>query len=123
MICLDTSILIDYFRKKNKEKTILYALSEKYSFAISVITKFEIWVGADEIQREYWNKIFTGFRILSLTEIETDKASDILKHLKATNKVIELPDLLIASTALTNNLKLATINKKHFERITDLTIV
>ncbi len=98
-------------------------LSEKYDFAVSVITKFEIWVGADEIQREYWTKIFAEINVLPLTETDTDKAADILKHLKSSNKIIELPDLLIASTALTHNLKLATLNKKHFERIADLTVV
>jgi hypothetical protein len=38
-------------------------LSEKYDFAVSVITKFEIWVGADEIQREYWTKIFAEINV------------------------------------------------------------
>ncbi len=123
IICLDTSVLIDYFRKRNKEKTLFYTLSENYDFAISVITKFEIWVGADESQREYWNKIFAGIKILLLTETETDRASNILRYLKASNKIVELPDLLIAATALTNNIKIATTNKKHFERIPDLEII
>ena len=39
LICLDTSILIDYYRKKNKEKTKFVELSKSYKFAISVITK------------------------------------------------------------------------------------
>ncbi len=123
VICVDTSVLIDYFRKQNKEKTLLYTLSEKYNFAISVITKFEIWVGADEIQRKDWNEILTGFKILPLTELETDKAANIIRHLKTINKIVELPDLLIAATALTNNMKFATLNKKHFVRITELTMV
>ncbi len=46
MILLDTSILIDYFRKKNKEKTILYHLfSEEEDLAISVIPKYELMFG------------------------------------------------------------------------------
>jgi predicted nucleic acid-binding protein len=45
IICLDTSIFIDYFRKKNKGGTFFVKLSEKYDFAISVITKLEIGVG------------------------------------------------------------------------------
>jgi tRNA(fMet)-specific endonuclease VapC len=42
IICLDTSIFIDYFRKQRKETTQLLKLAEKYDFAISVITKLEI---------------------------------------------------------------------------------
>lgn len=43
LICLDTSVLIDYFRKKDKTKSFFYALADEYdSFAVSVITEYEI---------------------------------------------------------------------------------
>jgi tRNA(fMet)-specific endonuclease VapC len=47
----------------------------------------------------------------------------ITKHLKATNKLIEVPDIFIGATALSNNMKIATLNKRHFERIAGLVIV
>jgi predicted nucleic acid-binding protein len=37
--------------------------------------------------------------------------------------MIEIPDMLIGATAKANNLKLATLNKKHFERIKNLEII
>ncbi len=44
---VDTSILIDYFRKKDKSKTRLFALSQQYeNLCISSITEFEIYMGA-----------------------------------------------------------------------------
>jgi len=46
MILLDSSILIELFRKKDKEKTIFYSLSQSYSdLCISSITYYEIGVG------------------------------------------------------------------------------
>ena len=46
MILLDSSILIDLFRKKDKEKTQFYLLSQSYSdLCISSITYYEIGVG------------------------------------------------------------------------------
>lgn len=39
---LDSTILIDYFRKKNKSKSTLYKLSANYNYCISSITVFEI---------------------------------------------------------------------------------
>jgi len=39
------------------------------------------------------------------------------------NKIIGLKDILIASTALTNNLKISTLNLKDFERIEKLKIL
>ena len=41
-VLLDSSIIIEYFRKKNKSKSILYKLSDKYHFCMTTITVFEI---------------------------------------------------------------------------------
>lgn len=38
IICLDTSVFIDYFRKQKKEKTFLVELADNYDFAISVLS-------------------------------------------------------------------------------------
>lgn len=47
MILLDTSVLIDYFRKVNKQNSLFFQLAQNSSgFAISAITKYEIEVGA-----------------------------------------------------------------------------
>jgi len=37
--------------------------------------------------------------------------------------MIELADLLIGATAASNTLPLTTLNRKHFERILNLTLV
>jgi predicted nucleic acid-binding protein len=37
--------------------------------------------------------------------------------------MIDLADLLVGSTALTHNIPVATLNKKHFERIKKLTLI
>lgn len=39
------------------------------------------------------------------------------------NKMIDLADLLIGSTALTHNIPIAMLNKKHFERIKNLNLI
>jgi hypothetical protein len=50
-------------------------------------------------------------------------AADINSELKRKRKHIAIPDLFIAATAMANNLPLATLNKKHFERIDRLAII
>jgi tRNA(fMet)-specific endonuclease VapC len=43
IICLDPSILIDFYRKKVKEKSLFFQLTTKYNlFAVSVVTAYEI---------------------------------------------------------------------------------
>ena len=123
IICLDTSILIDYFRKQNKDKAFFFKLAKKYKFAISVITKLEILNGSNEEQKGFWDQLFTRLKIIPLDEREVEIASEIIKKLRSQNKLIELPDILIGATALTHGLKLATLNKEHFERIENLPLI
>ena len=123
IICLDTSILIDYFRKENKARTFFFELAKKFDFIISVITKFEILNGSNDDQKEFWNELFNGVQILPLGEEEVEIASEIIKTLRSQNQLIDLPDIFIGATAVTHNLKLATLNKVHFERIENLDLV
>lgn len=53
--------------------------------------------------------------------METAKiASEIYLDLRAKNKLIEFRDILIAATALQHTMPLATLNRKHFERVEGL---
>ena len=124
VICLDTSILIDFFRKTKKEKSLFYELTKHFNlFAVSVITEFEIFCGSNSEQDLYWNKFFENIVILPYNS-ETNKiAIKIERELKKKGKQIDIPDLMIAATALANNMKLATFNKKHFEKINNLEII
>ncbi len=123
LICLDTSILIDYYRKKNKTKTKFVELSKSYKFAVSVITKLEILTGIKDEQHGFWNKIFSKIQIIPLQEKDVEIASEIIQSLTKRNKIIGLKDILIASTAIANNLKISTLNIKDFERIENLKLV
>jgi predicted nucleic acid-binding protein len=124
IICLDTSILIDYYRKQNKSKTLFHQLSLQYSqFAISVITQYEILVGSNAQQINFWNLIFSQIDIMYFDAAATIKAVDIFQELKLKRKLIDMPDILIAATAIANNYTLATLNKKHFERISSLKLL
>jgi predicted nucleic acid-binding protein len=52
-----------------------------------------------------------------------DRATEIIKSLRKANRMIGLPIILIAATALGNNMRLSTLNVKDFERIEDLTLL
>lgn len=122
-ICLDTSILIDYYRKKSKEKTKFVQLSFRYTFSVSVITKLEILTGITENQKDFWNTVFAKIEIIPLDEPEVAIAAEIIRDLTKRNKIIGIKDILIASTAISKKLKLATLNLKDFERIDGLELI
>ena len=123
LICLDTSILIDYFRKKDKSKTKFVQLTENYSFAVSVIVKFEIFTGINVIQKQFWEVLFDKFKVLPLSEQDVEIAASIFKTLVKQNKIIGLKDILIASSAISYNLPIATFNIKEYERIETLKLI
>lgn len=123
IICLDTSVLIDFFRKQNKKNSFFFKLSIDYDFAISVITKLEILNGSNKGQKQYWDNVFQHMTIIPLGEDEVEEASDIIKKLRAQNRLIDLPDILIGATAISNNLRIATLNRAHFGRIRGLNLI
>ena len=123
-LLIDTSILIDFYRKEKKEKSRFYQLIDaNHSFAISVITEYEILVGSYGIQDSYWKKLFDEFEILPLSSGIIHEATAAYRALKKANKLIEIPDILIGATAKYHQLPLATLNKKHFSRIGGIKIM
>ena len=55
IILIDTSILIDYFRKSDKTNSKLISLTQKgYKFHISSITEYEIYAGSSLVQQKFW---------------------------------------------------------------------
>ncbi len=123
-IVLDTSILIDFFRKKNKAKAILFHLSYQYQFCVSVIGVFELLIGIkSEHQQQQYDILMTNVEILPLDQLCIEQAVKIHKHLKRQNAGLGLEDLLIGATSIRHQLPLATLNEKHFVRIPDLKLV
>jgi len=59
-------------------------------------------------------------QILSLDDNSAKKASELYKLLSKKGEILDLRDLFIASICLNNNLKLLTLNRKHFERVPGL---
>lgn len=124
MIILDTSILIDFYRKSNKENSHLLKLNSIYDIVfVSQITFFEIYIGANIDQKKFWDNVFNQITVLDFNYKAASSAIQIYKQLKAQNKIIETADIFIAATAIANNLSLATLNLKHFNRIENLNLV
>jgi len=116
--------LIDYYRKTDKDKTTWIDLIRKnFSFAVSAVTKYEIYSGAAAGQIEFWDKIFELIEVLPLDETSIDTAVAINAALKRKRKQIDIADLFIGATAVANKLPIATLNKRHFERIDELQLV
>jgi predicted nucleic acid-binding protein len=123
-IMIDSCILIEYFRKTDKSKsTLIKLVSSGFELATSVLIKYERYSGAASYQLEFWQSILRDVLILPIEECCVDEAVSINAKLKRDRKQIEVMDLLIAATAVANKMPLATLNKRHFERITSLELI
>lgn len=124
VILVDTSILIDFYRKTDKENSAWIGLVRQgYEFTISVITKYEIYSGATQSQLAFWDNVLQAITIIPFDEVCVNTAVSINTTLKRNRKQIDLADLFIAATVVTHNLPFATLNRKHFERIDGLFII
>lgn len=124
MLLIDTSVLIDYFRKPNKEGTFFYELARTYPrVAISSITKYEIMVGNSPKQEDFWQQLLSTLQIIAFDDREAEAAALIQKELKQENKLIGFADIAIAATARVHDLEIATLNDGHFNRIKNLKLI
>lgn len=124
IILIDTSILIDYFRKSDKANSKFVHLAlQGFVFQISSVTEYEIYSGATSEQIPFWDDFLKKVKVLPFDQNVVKKAVAINQTLKQNRKLIDLADLFIAATAIANNLSFGTLNRKHFDRVDLLTIV
>ena len=119
-VLIDTSILIDHLRKTRKDSTLFYEVAQKNECLISSITEFEFSVASTLKNREFSEKLLKNLSVLPFDSNCVRIAVVIYHDLKSKNKLISLPDIFIAATAVVNNLSLVTLNLKHFENIDKL---
>jgi len=122
-ILIDTTILIDHLRKQRKDKTLFYRLSFQYNYMISSITEFEFSVGSTLPNREFVEKLLAKLPVLPFDSACVKTAIEMYHNLKLKNQLLPLPDIFIAATAITHDLQLLTLNRKHFERMKDLKLI
>lgn len=123
-ILVDTTILIDFLRKKNKEKTLLWKLKEMYTtISISSISVFELFAGAiDNSKVKNVQLLLKWLEVVEFDEELGEMAGRIFILLKKRNKIIDFRDLFIGTTAVFYNLEIATLNINHFVNIPNIKI-
>ena len=115
MILLDTNILIEIL--KNNSHTIEQLESFETEYALSSISAMELFYGAfnkDEVKK--LEKFVSLFHIFHVDETISKRAMLLVKNF-AKSHSLDIPDSLIAATALEKHLPLFTYNKKDFRFI------
>lgn len=120
-LLLDTSVIIDFLRRTEKQETLLYKLSQEQLY-ISIVTHTELYAGKSVWEhrkaKEELEELFSGINILSFGE----DISKLAGKIKARRHNISLLDCIIAATAIRQEIGLVTLNTKDFENIESLNL-
>lgn len=126
---IDTDLLIDLLRNQKQATAFIAKLEEKnYVLATTAINVFKLHHGAhksEESERNLQaiNVLVSRLSILPLTSKSAQKAGHIYAKLERQGQPIGLRDTLIAAIAITRGCNVATRNRTHFSRISDLEII
>jgi predicted nucleic acid-binding protein len=120
---LDSTVLIDLSRGNiTAAEFIDSERSSGTALFVSVISAMELVTGCrnkDEVAKV--KQLVAEFALLQLLPVVSAKAYELILLFNRSH-ALAIPDALIAATAVTHNLELATDNTRHFSMIPDLLI-
>lgn len=120
-VLFDTSILIDFLRKKEKAKDILSKVEAgKLTGFVSSVTEAELYSGKESSDDKKKNAIAKIITLLKKFDVDNKIAQTAGEFRRDYN--ISLLDCIIAATAFHQKCKLWTKNKKDFERIKEIEV-
>lgn len=120
-LLVDTSVIIEFLRKKNKKNSVLWKLVGQFDLFISSITTFELYAGANSSKKQKdLDILMKGFSIIDFSDEISIRSAKLYRHLKKVNKSVEFRDIFIAATELYFDMPIITYNIKHFQRIPEL---
>lgn len=128
MVCLDTSFIIDLFRKNPAaEEKLLLFLEREERLSTTPITVAELYKGAyaSKSKRQEVRKIteiIQHLEILDLSIPVCERYGVTINDLRARGLLVGDLDVLIASAAAVNKEILLTRNEEHFRRIPGLVV-
>jgi tRNA(fMet)-specific endonuclease VapC len=120
-ILIDTDIVMEYLRNKDKSSTELIKLMQEHDLFLSSISEFELYLGAKTARHQKdLDLIFSEVEVIPFDFGCGKIPADIWKDIQSRHQHLEIKDVFIASIAISNGVWLHTFNKKHFQGIENL---
>jgi predicted nucleic acid-binding protein len=118
LILCDSNIIIALMRGNDKVKSALKSIGSD-NVALSIVTHAEIYAGASKENVSDMRRRLNQFHLLHLNE-EISKIFNGICLYYMPSHSIKIPDAFIAATAIANNLRLYTNNRKDFDFIPEI---
>jgi predicted nucleic acid-binding protein len=112
---LDSSVIIDALNNKHDRRGLLrQLLDQRHTLACCPINVTEIYAGMRPDEADATERFLRSLQLLPMTWAVAKLAGEISRDYRKKGKTLNLGDLIIAATALHNNLTLLTGNIKDF---------
>ena len=111
-ILIDTDIVINFLRGKEKARDFLLSVAEDCTLCCSVITIAEIYAGMREQEKEKTDDLLDSLNIIEVNRTIAEKAGRYRSEIRS--QKLELDDCIIAASAFHLSALLATSNEKHY---------
>ena len=115
MILIDSDVLIEHLRGNPAARDwLVQARRSSGPLAISVISLTEVAGGMRSPERREVIRLLGSMQRFEVSEQIAWRAAMLMREYRRSHSGIGLGDYLIAATALTEGLDLATLNTKHY---------
>lgn len=112
---LDTTVLIDTLRARNNRRALLAELVRQgHTLSTTAMNIAEVHAGMRPSERDQTEAFLDQLRCLPITAQIGRLAGDLKSSYARKGETLQLPDMIIAATALENGLTLITDNRKDF---------
>lgn len=111
-ILVDTDIIINFLRGREKAKVFLLSLLDESTIYCSAITVAEIYAGMKKNEKQKTDALVDSLHIIDVNKEIAEKAGEYKRNEK--RQSLELDDCLIAASAFVKGAVLATGNGKHY---------
>ncbi len=121
-VVVDSSIIIDYLRGGTKWEKFIASAGEEVELFLPTMAIFELFSGkSTKNPRKVRDMLdfISQFRRMDLDDKIAKRAGEIYRDMSAT---LQVPDYIIAASALEINGMVVTLNKKHFAQIPNLVL-
>jgi predicted nucleic acid-binding protein len=115
VILVDSDVLIEHLRGKTAARDwLVRARQSSGPLAISEVSLTEIAGGMRQPERREVMRLLGSTQRFEVTEQVTWRAATLTQQYRRSHSGIGLGDYLIAATALTEGLEIATLNIRHY---------
>ncbi len=123
MMVADTDVLIDFLEGAEPAARRIGLELGHQGLATTVISRFELLAGARSgRQRRLIAELLAALPCLPLDENAADRAAEVRRTLVSGGVDIGMGDSLIAGIVLAHRGVLLTRNRRHFERVAELSL-